>query len=66
MSSERIPVAGEVWRSLDPRDNGLEVEVLQVWAHSSHQWVRIQRYRKTNVGLHRFHRAYTFVREARS
>jgi hypothetical protein len=62
VSAQRIPQAGDIWRSRDPRDDGLLVTVLDVWADSSHKWVRIQRFRKTNVSLRRFHSDYVFVR----
>ena len=58
MGTKRLPRKGETWRSRDPRDQGLTVTVLDVWADSSHKWVRIQRFRKTNVSLRRFHSDY--------
>jgi hypothetical protein len=48
------PEAGQKWRSRDPRDNGLVVTVLDV----ANGYVRIQRFRKTTVGLRRFRRDY--------
>ena len=53
MSGE-VPVIGSIWRSRDPRDDGLCVKVLAV----ENGYVRIQRHRKTNVSLTRFHRDY--------
>lgn len=56
MASNRgsIPQPGEVWRSRDPRDDGLLVTVIDV----ANGFVRIQRFRKTTVSLRRFHREY--------
>jgi hypothetical protein len=56
-----MPQAGDVWRSRDPRDDGLRVDVIAV----ENGYVRIQRFRKTNVSLGRFHREYELVRPAR-
>lgn len=60
----RRPQKGQVWRSRDPRDDGLEVVVLDAWGGNDMWpgWVRIQRFRKTNVRFDRFHRDYEFVR----
>ena len=48
------PVAGEIWESTDPRDNGLRVTILEV----TDGYVKIQRFRKTRVSLKRFHHDY--------
>lgn len=48
------PEVGSVWRSRDPRDAGLQVTVLAV----ANGYVRIQRFRKTNVSLKSFHSEY--------
>lgn len=50
----RIPQVGEIWRSRDPRDDGLRVEILYV----ARDRVRIQRFKRTWVALRRFHRDY--------
>lgn len=53
-NTPRIPKVGEVWRSRDPRDDGLRVEILEVVRDR----VRIQRFRRNWVALRRFHRDY--------
>jgi hypothetical protein len=58
-----LPRVGDVWRSRDKRDEGLEVTVLEV-LYPRPGYVRIQRYNKTLVRLSRFHRDYEFVRRA--
>lgn len=52
-----VPEVGSVWRSRDPRDDGLRVTVLAV----ANGYVQIQRFRKTRVSLTRFHREYSPV-----
>lgn len=51
---DMTPEPGQVWRSRDPRDDGLLVTVVDV----ANGFVRIQRFRKTTVSLRRFHRDY--------
>lgn len=58
-NTPRIPQVGEVWRSRDPRDDGLRVEILYV----ARDRVRIQRFHRTWVALRRFHRDYEPVPE---
>jgi hypothetical protein len=56
------PEIGSRWISRDPRDDGLVVTVLAV----ANGFVRIQRYRKTNVSLRRFRRDYEPVESSAS
>jgi hypothetical protein len=53
-----VVLPGQRWRSLDPRDEGLEVTVLSV----SSGYVTIQRFNKSRVRRDRFTKAYAYVR----
>lgn len=52
-------VAGQRWRSLDPRDDGLIVTVLGTSGPGG--FVTIQRFRKSRVRYERFVKAYRLV-----
>lgn len=52
----RQPREGDVWRSRDPRDDGLTVNVLRV----ENDRVYIQRFNRTSVALRRWHFDYEY------